>query len=288
MAPESNLANLAPLTATLLDRLCVVDAQIRAIAQRATLSPQSVLMSAYYGRLLGWMMTLTAADHPMQFQAIAAGSRALLEILVDMLYLHGPQPGAVAEQMNDWELSARHQGGVGLLRHHAGDAGQLAELASISNWLAGEDGRSVEGKRLKHGWLRKGKPSHPQRWSNDTLPGMIHTLSKRQHCVACQWLPLSDIYAEHNPTLCWYTHGSGFAGLRNLNAVQFEIASATHLYQAWFLASTAAQVAVHHFKISPSVYGPIRQATLEAATARDLIFGRSPGAADIKVPPPPQ
>ena len=70
-------------------------------------SPREILMSGIFLRSLCWMETLARLDYVQDFQAVSAGTRALLEACVDAVLIDHDDTGHLTTKMADWSTSAK-------------------------------------------------------------------------------------------------------------------------------------------------------------------------------------
>lgn len=69
-------------------------------------------------RVRAWMKSLCKLDEASDIQAVAACTRALMEIAVDMLLLHADKSNDSGERMRWWNLSAELQMAIAFLQSH--------------------------------------------------------------------------------------------------------------------------------------------------------------------------
>jgi hypothetical protein len=173
--------------------------------------PLPVPLAGGWWRSLCWQYSLTRLTSPSDFQAVFGAARALLEIAIDAALLqHLPDAPA---QMHDWEESAKLKHAEALRRHFNGRGVPPEYAPPIA--FANHEGTRIVAARLARGWTKKGKPQHPNRWTDQDLG----TDAARADSLDSS-LGLSEIYETKYRQMCWYVHGSGSIGI-GLNTASF-------------------------------------------------------------------
>jgi hypothetical protein len=151
-----------------------------------------------------WLVTLSKLDSPFDYQAVAAGCRALLEIAIDIVLL--TESPAQAAKVAAWERSAKLKSAMCVKDFHERRKTEPDEDGAGLILWAKTNAANVVSERRAHGWSdRKGTPRHPERWT-----GSRNLLIDAQ---AADRLGTSFRFEEFYETrfreLSALTHGSG-------------------------------------------------------------------------------
>lgn len=187
-----------------------INTTVRGIVERRIADPSVAVFSwtgSCHGALIRaglWLRSLIKLTEPGDFQAIAAGSRALFEIALDsVLIIH--QERRSYRKLMAWEESNQFK-----------LASKLGESAPAAGDFIRLRGESVRAARAEYWPDSKGRGTHPMRWTGRDVV--------TDACVADQYgapeaQPLRpssfSAYArERYSRDCWYVHGSGVIALR--------------------------------------------------------------------------
>jgi hypothetical protein len=157
-------------------------------------------------RTLGWLGTLGELKEPQHFQAAMGGTRALLEVAIDLALLHHDRANQTTARVAAWERSAKLHAAEKIQERFQGRA--LPKEHNVKIAFIARDGAAIRAERGV-AWPGRKKPaSHPGRWTGRSL----------EHDAAAAdsygGFGFADYYAGRFSELCWSTHGSGLAGIR--------------------------------------------------------------------------
>jgi hypothetical protein len=147
----------------------------------------------------------------------------LLELAVDVT-LVATEPG-LAERMWAWEESAKLKS----CRRYVAYASK-AKIANPNPTKLGFPGRNeaaVKALRLKH-W---GSDKHPPTWFGKPFEQVVAEADRRalaSPSTSEAWSSYEETYAKNYDELCWGTHGSSLAMIRQAMPEDYLAAIATH------------------------------------------------------------
>ena len=206
---------------------------------------EAAILGAFL-RIDAWMQTMTKCNGPADYQAVAAGARALLESTVDLVLLCADRTNA--EVVRDWEESAKLKHAACLVAYYTKLGMPLPDQdAAILSFFTNHHAR-IEKMREARGWVdRRKKTRHPGRWTDRDLGED----ARRADAVdgSCQ---LEQFYETRYRELCWHVHGSGLAGVRGLSADLFPGLGARALADCCRIAVAAAVVTLRQFGALPA------------------------------------
>jgi hypothetical protein len=181
-------------------------------------SPRGILVSGIFLRSLCWMETLARLDRVQDFQAVSAGTRALLEACVDAVLIDHDDTGQLTKKMTDWATSAKFVMSQEMVNFYAGRNQPIPEQHERLKLFYDTNKSSVPALRSKH-WGGK----HPQRWTNCALLSDCRTADKLEpiRIPAELRMSLAEFHETEIRRLNWYVHGSGTAFLENAPAPMF-------------------------------------------------------------------
>lgn len=154
-------------------------------------------------RATEWLVTLSKLNSPFDYQAASAGCRALFELAVDMVLL--TSDAKAAAKMAVWEDSALLRHAVCVREFRKKRGGQQEADDSSTLWFATTREAAINKQRAALGWLDKGKPCHPERWTGRK------NLLEDARAADKIGSPISfeAFYETRFRLLCATTHGSG-------------------------------------------------------------------------------
>jgi hypothetical protein len=189
-------------------------------------------------RVRAWLRTIEKLNEPSDFQAAAAGARAVFEISVDLTLLQFDKARHTFDKVRAWEASAQHRHGITLARHYDGKPGRPVPGVAAKIATAKRLEAEAQTDRAKRWPTRKGKVRHADRWTGRDL-GTDATEAEK---LAARGFV--DFYANHYQRICWYVHGSGLAVVEGLNAELFPVLSTIALQTIGQFAIVVAEMAL--------------------------------------------
>jgi hypothetical protein len=192
---------------------------------------------ASFLRGMYWVYTLAKLNHPADFQAASAGARALMEIVVDLSLLCTNKPEYLIGKLVAWEESAKLKQAQAMVRRH--EQRPEFEVPQLYADFIAENEKYIRSERQRH-WGDPDAPhkvaKHPNRWTGNGLDKDAEAVSADLH----------DYYIERHAALCWYTHGSGATGIRNVDADAFPGILAVALHDGADFGMRLARLAVEY------------------------------------------
>lgn len=164
------------------------------------------LLVAYFHRALGTVRGLARLDQTSFLQLTFAGSRNLLEVLVDVALLANRQPDDAADRLQAWEDSTMLRAGEALVSYAGGNQERRARLAPVLAFVM-ERRDEILAARAHH-WPDASR--EPNRWTGRSL------LDDCKEVDRWERFDLEDFYETRVRRNNWLLHGSGFAGIRHL------------------------------------------------------------------------
>ncbi len=191
-------------------------------------------VSGLFQRATAWGHSLSRLATVADFQAHAAGSRALFETALDLELL--TQKHLPVEQMLAWERSARFQNAERAIK-----SARRRNVADGPIERAAKDFIANNQKIVSEDRARFWRKNHKQRWTGNTLFDDGETTAARgafQPAV---------VMRDHYERLCWSTHGSGLVIERALPADRYPglVLLAAHLSGS--MITHSARCCLEHF-----------------------------------------
>lgn len=157
-------------------------------------------------RAHAWLRSLTKLDHPGDFQAVAAATRATFELALDLLLVIHEEEGSFAK-LRDWEKCKQFR---------------LAEALEVTNTEAAKfvkkNRTSVDQLRFKH-WPNKKntKGTVRSRWTGRELheDAPVADSFGAPEAAHLGLSGFAEYHRERYSVNCWYVHGSGMIGLHD-------------------------------------------------------------------------
>ena len=165
---------------------------------------------ALFIRAKNWMKSVSKLNQPSDFQPLAAATRALFELNIDMAILHHDANGEWAEKIEAWENSARYKHGECIARYYERKKQPLPEQYADTGAFLNRERDKIEAARLKF-WPVKDKPGkgkHPDQWSHQNL------LAAAIYADEKHGTELEEFYETKYRFLCMNVHGSTLAGIK--------------------------------------------------------------------------
>lgn len=223
------------ITAVFIDENIRIPIDTASVKQPGGTSFQGMLF-----RVIGWLRSLGKLNHPGDFQAVVSGTRALLEIAVDVTLLQGDPVTYPIAKLQAWESSAKLKQAAALKEHLElrGLTPKREQLPTLS-FLAREESR-ILALRSQYWTNRNGNPTHPMRWTKESLA------KDAEAADTLDDLGFLDFYRNRYSQLCWNVHGSGLAGVSNISADLIPFLSGQAFNEcSWFSLIAVEKIARH-------------------------------------------
>lgn len=178
----------------------------------------------YFLRANALMTSLRKLNQTEDFQSIHHCNRSLLEIVTDMIFLHHDKTDDTANKIAAWADSAVLQNCQRAIDFFDNKGEKVPEEYKDREDFVNKEGSRIK-KRRKSLW---GKEGHPKSWLvtiNHNGKMVPQDLSQRVreastlHPRVEGYLAdsIEKIYKMQYGQQCWYVHGSGFTGIRNMS-----------------------------------------------------------------------
>lgn len=113
------------------------------------------------------MRTLRKCDEPLDFQAVATATRAILEIAVDLSLILEDRNNA--KKIDQWEDSAKPKQASSLMLFYRERRKNVPPDLEYLDEFTRTNRARIERIREENGWMKRGKPVHPPRWTGADL-----------------------------------------------------------------------------------------------------------------------
>jgi hypothetical protein len=191
-------------------------------------------------RVIAWLRTFAKLTDPADYQAAAAGTRAMFEISVDLTLLHFDRRQNPVDKVKTWEMSAKLKHAEAVVRYVDGRGGVAPDGTEVLLRFPKQFGAGIRAARERHWPLNSGKPAvHPPRWTGRNLGGDAE--------AADRFVPAHgfvSFYEHRYRTICWNIHGSGLGGVRGLDMELFPGLTALAFTETSHFAVVAAEMAL--------------------------------------------
>ena len=197
--------------------------------------------NTFYGALLrvvAWTHTLSKLNEPIDFQAGIVASRTLFEIALDVTLMHFDPTTYPPAKLLAWEDSSKLKAAEKIRDYfHRHGEQPTIEFEPHVRYIATNTAR-IGTLRAAY-WNGK----HPgNRWTGRNL---------RDDARAATQLfsggKFEQFYDTRYPQICWNTHGSGIAGIRNVRQEHFPGLSAFAFQACIEFALVAAEIVLRQF-----------------------------------------
>jgi hypothetical protein len=207
-----------------------------------------------YQRSLAWMLTLAKLNKVTYFQAIVAGTRALLETTVDIVLMYHDKGPQSASKMEWWEESEKLKAAEALMKYFEKSKKPVPDPYRPIEDFVKNRGAQIDQQRLIL-WPnpKNNKPRHPKRWTGDwDLLTDVREVDKLQGAAIKDELgtTLEEFYEATFRSMCWNTHGSGLGGIRGLDTTGFLSLCATALKWSSDLAMFSTKIVLADFGLT--------------------------------------
>lgn len=193
---------------------------INGVLKRRGTKHRDDCLKLLFMRAKAWMQTLIKLNHGMDFQALGAANRALLEIVVDIYLLHHDKSDISGQKMFWWmksELIKIDQ--IKINYYNTQNLHFSPIYQSIQNYIT-KNKSQVEKKRSEF-WSSK----HPKRWTGKS--GLIDDIPDVDEYFGDEikgdfGYTLTELYYTLYHICNWLIH-SGIAGFSNMPPEFFEL-----------------------------------------------------------------
>ncbi|HEV8589314.1 MAG TPA: hypothetical protein VGQ72_10600 [Pyrinomonadaceae bacterium] len=168
-------------------------------------------MKRLWLRAYVWMNTLRRLTDPLDFQAIAVGSRALFEILVDLILLHHDKTHELAAKMFWWGESEKLRASEQIISFYDNQSLNVPDEFEAQVLFCKTEKVKIENMRQTHWPNRKDPKRHPKRWTgNRYLSEDVEQADKIYSSVLTSEIrtTLTEFYRTQYPKMNWQIHSS--------------------------------------------------------------------------------
>ena len=205
-------------------------------------SPRETCLRGLFLRAALGLRTMKKLEQPSDLQALAACTRSLVEISVDMLLVHEDKGSACSERMEAWQESAKLKAAMLLVEHFRSQNREVPseykpqadfvdnkkseiEKKRIGLWTFYTRGtnRDSQTSTIDEKTIERWKRQHPQRWTNRSLRDDMKIVDehRRDWLLKVFGLTLTEFYRAELSWINWYVHGSTLTGINNISDETF-------------------------------------------------------------------
>lgn len=176
-----------------------------------------IIIKNLWPRAYGWVSSLQKLNETLDYQGMAAGCRALIEILVDVVLLTESDGDHAAGQMFIFADSEKLKMCQSVTKYFK-DRGEVVPDAYTEQ--EGFIARNLDRLMLARNERWGGK--HPPRWTGRDLSQDVEAIDKLHSAIFIKELemPLTKLYRTEYRRICWHIH-SGLASTWEMPAETF-------------------------------------------------------------------
>ncbi|MBS2015186.1 MAG: hypothetical protein JST00_20020 [Deltaproteobacteria bacterium] len=203
----------------------------------AQATPEHATVKGAFLRVLAWLHTLSRLDDPGDFQAVCSGTRALYEIVVDLVLLTHDSTNYPASKILAWEEWAKLRQAEKVVRHYQGR--ELPEEYRHIQRFVDEQGPRI--RQVRAATWPDARSREPERWTGN------HLHVDAEHADRFGDYGLKNFHVDRFSQLCWSTHGSGLAGVRLIPPSLFDGVAAVPMNEASHFGFVACELTLDYF-----------------------------------------
>lgn len=231
---------------------------IETIFPRPELGHRDSSIQGLYLRALAWVQTLEKLNDPIGVQAILAAKRGLLEVLVDLIFLHYDKTNEKGWRMYWWAKSERLKAAEETMEFYQNRGLPIPDRYNErkQSWLRDKSEIDDMRKRL---WPNKNpnKASHPKRWTGSG--GLLEDIRNAddlhgQIIKGDLGVTLEELYCTEFRHMSWFVH-SGLASILNLPPEAFLLACGLAFHQSADLGMSIAKIVLKDFGLTEHLPG---------------------------------
>lgn len=189
------------------------------------------MLWGYFQRLEQSIRGVSSLTQVSLFPLAFAGTRTILEILVDLVLLSSGDPIDAPDRIEAWELSAKLKAARAELAYRERVDDVALRASKPKEDFVRRESEKIHALRLRF-WPNANPPDtgrHPDRWTGRNL---LEDCKKADSHAPFE---LERFYETTYRHMNWNIHGSGFAGVRGLDVHTIEVLCAqAHLYGGRF------------------------------------------------------
>jgi len=125
-------------------------------------------MKRLWVRAYVWTNTLRRLTDPLDFQAIVVGSRALFEILIDLVLLHHDKTQELAAKMFWWGESEKLRASEQIIDFYENQGLSVPDEFEAQVQFCTTKKLKIEEMRQTHWFNRRDSKRHPKRWTGSS------------------------------------------------------------------------------------------------------------------------
>jgi hypothetical protein len=225
-------------------------------------------------RAYAWMQTIGKLNDPLDFQAISAGNRALLEITVDLVLLHHDKTNESGWKMFWWNLSEKLKASEQIISFYNEQGLTVPDTYEAQEIFCRDEKSIIDNMRVTL-WPNKknpSKPVHPDRWTgNGNLFDDIVKADQLYGSVikADIGLTLVEYYRTEYRKMNWRIH-SGVASFWNQPPEAYNLTCGFALKWCADFGMLCTKIILNDFGFDVAVEG-LKQEWESIKSQRDLV-----------------
>lgn len=159
---------------------------------RSDIPESHKVVQAMVSRAARWMHSMGQLQSPDDYQALASGCRAILELAADVVLI--THDSTLIERLHAWEESAKLK-----VCERQSEAKRSGDVGAAAATFIANNGDRIKADRI----VRWGSHKHPKTWFGPGLADMLKAVD------ATAGTDLHHTYVANYDLLCWGAHGSG-------------------------------------------------------------------------------
>lgn len=217
-------------------------------------------------RCVAWMQSLSLLSGARHIQAMVAAERALIEITIDVLFLHHDTTLERTERQRVWEISAKLKSCERAVSFFVESHNPIPSEYAVQETFINNRKASINQERVRLGWVKRGtnNPRHPDRWTDNDLSVdvkeadlLLSTHSPRKlggvDIKSELGVSLEQIYRTEYTRMNWLVHGSGLLFVIDSTPDQISLLARITLGRCIDLSFLCLKVLLTDFRIAEAL-----------------------------------
>lgn len=224
-------------------------------------------------RAYAWMQTLARLNDPLDFQAVAIGDRALLELAVDLVLLYNDKTNESGWRMHWWGLSEKLKASELILNYYQSKNLPLPDQYEVQKQFYDNERTTILDMRATLWPNRKNPDQHPSRWTtNGNLFDDILRADQLSGAIIVKEIGSSfeEYYRTEYRKINWHIH-SGTNGFWNLPPEAYYLSYGFGLKSSADLCMLSTKLVLTDFQYLKAFEG-LQQEWEDIAYQRNLVY----------------
>ncbi len=253
---------------------------IQAVIIKPETGHREASLRGLWMRAYAWLQTITKLNDPLDYQAISAGNRALLEITVDLILLHHDKTNEAGWKMFQWKNSEKMKAAEQILNFFNEIGVSVPDQYEAQEIFCRNEKHIIDNARVAL-WPNKknpGKPVHPDRWtgSSNLFPDIEKADQLFSPAIKNEiGSTLVEYYRTEYRKMNWHIH-SGVASFWNMPPEFFNMASGFGFKWCADFAMLCTKIILNDFGFDIAIDG-LKQEWDSIKAQRDLLYCQARG-----------